>query len=98
MEQKTAVCFVHYLDDYLWGHQKKSMCHFAYRTIQDMAQDIGLTLSPDKLAPPTQRLDFLSLTIDTKLMAVATPHDKVTQISKELNTIIQQKKTTVCQL
>ena len=94
-KQKTAVRFVHYLDDYLWVHKQFIVCISACHTVQAVAEEVGLPLVPEKFVWPTQTLDFLGLTLDTIRMAVAIPQDKREAILKEINIVLQLRKCKV---
>ena len=94
-ERQTQVPFVHYLDDYLWGHINKMHCQLAFDTVQSTAQDIGLLLSPEKLVPPTQFIHFLGLGIDTVKWLVVVLEDKWSDIVNMLQITMAIKKVTV---
>ena len=94
-ERQTQVPFVHYLDDYLWGHINKMHCQLAFDTVQSTAQDIGLLLSPEKLVPPTQFIHFLGLGIDTVKWLVVVLEDKRADIVNMLEMTMAAKKVTV---
>ena len=94
-EQRTALIFVHYLDDYIWGSRLFAICQAAFNTVVSTSQEIGLPLAPEKMVPPCQVIDFLGLTIDTIRMAIAIPQDKRDQILSELQDLLQLKKTSV---
>ena len=94
-ERQTQVPFVHYLDDYLWGHINKRHYQLAFDTVQSTVQDIGLPLSPEKLVLPTQFIHFLGLGIDTVKWLVVVLEDKRADIVNMLNTTMVAKKVTV---
>ena len=48
-EQKIAVHFVYYLDNYLWVHKHYAVCLSTCHALQAVAKDIGLPLAPSKL-------------------------------------------------
>ena len=95
LENRTRVLFVHYLDDYLWCHRLFVICMSAYNTMVSTAKEIGLPLAPEKMVKPTQVIEFLGLTINTITMTIGIPEDKSEQILKELQELLQLKKTSV---
>ena len=97
-EQRTAIRFVHYLDDYLWVHRQFLVCMSACHAVQHVAEEVGLPLAPEKFVWPTQKLEFLGLTIDSVRMAVAIPQDKCDSILREIDTLLQLRKCKVKQV
>ena len=75
-EQQTKKDFLHYLDDYFMCDKTKKGCCIAYNGMQQVAANIGLPLSPDKLVPPTQCISFLGMGIDSIRMLIVVPQDK----------------------
>ena len=94
-EQQTKKLFLHYLDDYFMCDKTKKGCWIAYKGMQNVAANIGLPLSPDKLVPPTQCISFLGMGIDSIRMLIVVPQDKKEDILKHLQTVMQLKKTLV---
>ena len=90
--------FIHYLDDYLMGHHQLQQCTHAFFTMQAMSNEISLPLSPEKLVPPTQCLNFLGLGIDTIGMVITVPEDKKTDIIACLQSALHAKKLRAKQL
>ena len=97
-KQRTAIRFVHYLDDYLWVHKQFIVCMSAYQAVQQVAAEVGLPLAPEKFVWPTQRIEFLGLTLDTVRMAVAIPQDKQEVILKEIDVMLTLQKCKVKQV
>ena len=97
-KQRTAIRFVHYLDDYLWVHRQFIMCMSACHAVQQVAGEVGLPLTPEKFVWPTQKLEFLGLTINTVRMAVAIPQDKREAILREIENLLQVQKCKVKQV
>ena len=63
--------------------------------MQQVAANIGLPLSPDKMVPPTQCISFLGMGIDSIRMLIVVPQDKKEDILKHLKNVMQLKKTLV---
>ena len=91
-EQRTSICFIHYLDDYLWVHKHFIVCLRAGQAVKQVAQEMGLPLAEDKFFGPAQVLEFLGLTIDSIRMAVAIPQDKATSILKDIQVVMGSKR------
>ena len=94
-EQRSAIHFVHYLDDFLWVHRNFKVCLNIASVVKETSAEIGLPLVPEKFVEPTQSLTFLGLVLDSVCMVVAIPKDKQERIEKQLLEVIQSKKTTV---
>ena len=97
-EQRSAVCFVHYLDDFLWVHKNFLVCLNTCRLVKETSDEIGLPLAPEKFVELTQSITFLGLVLDSLCMVIAIPEDKHKRIEKQLLDIIQAKKITVKQI
>ena len=94
-EQRSSVCFIHYLDDFLWVHKNFIVCVNTSKVVKETSAEIGLPLAPEKFVEPTQSLTFLGLVLDSVRMAVAIPRYKQDKIEKQLLEMISAKKTTV---
>ena len=97
-EQRAAVHFIHYLDNFLWVHRNFLVCLNMCKVIKDTSEEIGLPLAPEKFLEPMQSITFLSLVIDSVRMAIVIPQDKRDKIENQLLNIIQAKKATVKQI
>ena len=97
-EQRMSICFIHYLDDYLWVHKHFIVCLRAGQAVKQVAQEIGPPLAEDKFFGPVQVLEFLGLTIDSIHMVLAIPSDKATSILQDIQVVIKSKKCLVKQL
>ena len=73
-----------YLDDFLVIGATREECQLAYDTL--LLIDLGFTLSEHKLVPPTQRLTFLGVELDTMAGTMTLPADKLA----ELHTVVLQ--------
>ena len=94
----VRVFLKHYLDDFLLGHYTKALCSKALQDIQQLAEEIGVPLSPEKTVLPTQRISFLGLGIDTVRMIVFLPQDKRNSILSRLAWFVRRKRVTVRQI
>lgn len=69
-----------YLDDFLVIGATEADCRLAYDTLRKLLQDLGFTLSERKLIPPTQRLTFLGVELDTISCSMRLPDEKVEEL------------------
>ncbi len=84
----------HYLDDYLGGDPPHPqvpplLAQEHFDGVKEVASDLGVPLHPDKCEGPTTRLEFLGMGIDTQLMVVYAPLDKVIRALTLINYILQ---------
>ena len=94
----VRVFLKHYLDDFLLGHFTKSLCFKALQETQQLVEEIGVPLSPEKTVLPTQQISFLGLGIDTVKMIVFLPQDKRNSILNRLAWFLRRKRVTVRQI
>lgn len=72
-----------YLDDYISCNNCLTKATSAYEYFVDLAANLGLQLAVHKCVKPTTRIDCLGYTVDTKLMTVAVPQDKLAEVLQE---------------
>ena len=95
MAQNRAECaFIHYLDDFFTVHKLGHSCGYIMGTFKQACHEISMPISPDKSVGPVQVIEFLGLTIDSVLMVVQVPQDKLQDISSTLITMIKKWKAT----
>ena len=97
-EKQVGYKFVHYLDDFFTMHRISMVCNNIMSVFKLVCDQIGMLVSPDKSEGPTQIIEFLGLTIDTKQMVVQIPKDKMQDISLILITFIRKMKVTAVEL
>ena len=76
---------LNYVDDF-WGAEPKETVWQAYRFLTNLLRDLKVDTSPEKLVPPTTRLEFLGITFNTEEMTMTIPDDKMSQIKQEMGT------------
>lgn len=95
---KSTGC-VHVLDDFLFvGPANSSLCRQTLLQFLDMANNIGLPIKEDKTVYPTTTINFLGLEIDTILMEIRLPQDKLTKLLEKLRYLKHRKKVTLEEL
>ena len=89
-QKRAGYVFVHYLDDFFPLHKLSHACSYIMGIFKQVCNEIGMPISLDKLVGPVQVIEFLGLTIDSVLMVVRVPGNKLQDIS----TMIKKQKTT----
>jgi hypothetical protein len=75
----------HYMDDFICVSQSHPEAALRdYNIALQMFEKLNIALSPDKLQGPTTRIEFLGLVLDTKLMQIQLPAEKLSRYRKEL--------------
>ena len=73
----------HYMDDFICVSTLQTALA-EYDITLKMFEQLNIALSKDKLQAPTTRIEFLGLIIDTQLMQVQLPEDKLIRYRTEL--------------
>ena len=89
MMAKRGFHVVVYLYDFLVIGRTAAECHAAYDTLLQLLTDLGLQISMHKLVPPTQRLVFLGVQLDTLLCQMSLPQPKL----QDLQTLVSHFST-----
>ena len=87
-----------YLDDFLVIGATRSECERAYQILLALLQDLGFTISEHKLVPPTQRLTFLGVQLDTVSGTMTLPHEKLTELQAIVCSCQTKRRATKNQL
>ena len=64
----------------------------AYETLTQILQQLGVETSPEKLLPPTTRLEFLGITFDSESMTMEISQDRLKEIKQELSSWLLRSK------
>lgn len=67
----------HYLDDFLLICLRGSQSAIEYETVLRIFKELHIELAKEKLSPPTTRLEFLGLILDSDSMMIELPEDKL---------------------
>ena len=89
---------IHYMDDFLCIGPAKSMgvsCHRVVQALKSVCEELGIPLAQEKSEGPTTRLTFLSLELDSSLMQVRVPHDKLAKARSKISKVLSLKTTAV---
>ena len=86
----------HYLDDFLLaGRVGTKDCEFLMSSFRQVCSELGVPLAEDKTVGPTPKLVFLGLEIDTILMVLRIPQNKLEQVKSKLLHIKGKQKVTL---
>ena len=94
--QNTGVSYlIHYLDDYLTMRPPAStVCQNNLNIFLSLCAELGVPLATDKLEGPSTSLSFLGIIIDTNLMEIRLPSNKLIRMQELLTTWLPRKKAT----
>ena len=83
----------HYLDDFFFAGESFSQnCAKLMETFVEVCKELGVPLAEDKTIGPTTQIMFLGMEIDTFLMVVRIPQDKLERLKLMLLSIISKKR------
>ena len=72
---------LHYLDDYFTlGPPASPVCAQSLHAIQNAANDIGISLAPEKIEGPSTCLTFLGIELDSDQMTARLPANKLSEL------------------
>ena len=89
---------LHVLDDFLFISSSQLECQNSLDKLISMCGHIGVPIAQDKTQNSTQILTFLGIEIDTTLMQVRLPTDKVHKCITAIQQMLSQKKATLKQI
>lgn len=89
----------HYLDDFIFaGASSNNHCSVLMNTFLSVSKELGVPLAENKTTGPTTVINFLGFTIDTILMKVKIPQDKLDRLYLALNSVLLRNKVTLKEL
>ena len=75
----------HYLDDFIFmGESNTGDCKYLMYMFEDTCNKLGVPIAHDKTSGPTTVLTFLGFIIDTELMMVIIPPEKLKKLHEQL--------------
>ncbi|XP_062828282.1 uncharacterized protein LOC134296685 isoform X1 [Anolis carolinensis] len=87
---------VHYLDDFLFiGMSGSGECEFLLHSFQELADQLGVPLAPDKTEGPATKLTFLGIELDTVQQASSLPREKVFNLVDRIRAFVTRNKATL---
>ena len=84
MSRKGYNAIVVYLDDFLIIGESREACQAAFDALLALLQNLGFSISWRKVVPPTQRLVFLGIFLDTVECSMTLPADKLNALHSYL--------------
>jgi hypothetical protein len=84
MMQKRGYTVMVYLDDFIIVEECRENCEKAYAVLLSLLQNLGFVISWNKIGPPSQRLVYLGITIDSVKGELAVPEDKLLLLKSEV--------------
>jgi hypothetical protein len=83
----------HYLDDFIFaGSESNNNCKILMDTFMNISSKLGVPIAENKTVWPTTFLTFLGLDIDTLIMVVKIPADKLCKLKAGIQSIVKVKK------
>ena len=93
IHRQMGYFLLNYVDDFV-GAEIKNIIHKAYTFLTNLLRDLRVDTSPDKVVPPTTRLEFLGITFDTITMTMEIPPEKLQEISQETSKWLLKTKAS----
>ncbi len=85
----------HYLDDFFFAHESHEGCKVIMEGFSKMCESLGVPLAIEKTVGPQQALTYLGLEIDSQMMQVRVPLDKVIALKNKLHRVLAKHKVEV---
>jgi len=86
----------HYLDDFFFvGKSCSNICFELMSTFHETCVELGVPLADEKTIGPDTVIIFLGLEIDTNLMVIRVPKEKLEEAKDKLNHVLTLKKVTL---
>lgn len=82
----------HYLDDFLFvGKPHSDQCLQLMNSFRELCVDLGVPIAEDKTLGPSCIMVFLGLEIDTIMMVIRIPEDKLSEVKHKLEFVLKKK-------
>ena len=93
--QMGIQCF-HYIDDVFVMGDTQEECAWAVRTLARMIDELGFVVHPEKSAlTPAKKMQFLGFMIDTELMNVTLPEEKIERVEEASIALLEWELPTI---
>ena len=86
---------LHYLDDFLMGGKERPDCQHVLDTFKTCMDSLCVPLAEEKTEGPQQVIVFLGLELDSVLMVVRIPLEKIRDIVEKIDNLLSKEKTTL---
>ena len=84
IHEQLGFFLLNYVDDFL-GAETRARAQEAFHSLIQLLEDLRVETSPDKVIPPTTRIEFLGITFDSQTMTMEVSEDRIKEILMELN-------------
>ena len=85
IHKKLQYFLLNYVDDFL-GAEHRDIIWAAYTHLTELLAKLKVDTAPEKIVPPTTRIEFLGITLDSQTMTMEIPTEKIKETQMELNT------------
>ena len=83
MKQQGARILLHYLDDFITiGPPDSLVCESNMQKLCDTCAELGVPLATEKTVGPTTCLTFLGIKVDTDLLELRLPQEKLQRVKQ----------------
>ncbi|VDI51238.1 Hypothetical predicted protein [Mytilus galloprovincialis] len=89
---------VHILDDFMIVDKTEDGCKKKLNRFLAICKDMGIPISKEKTFQPSQVMSFVGYEIDTQLMEVRLPIDKLDKCNNIITVVLQKEKITLREL
>ena len=97
--RRLNILIIIYLDDMLLIDHTIEETLVARDTVIFLLQPLGFVLNLKKLVlTPTQRIEFLGLTVDSLIMTLSLPEKKVSNVQKQCQELLQKTQVLILKL
>ena len=93
IHQQMEYYLLNYVDNFV-GAELAEKVWQAYEFLTKLLNELWIDTSPEKLVPPTSRIEFLGVTLDSQMLTMEIPQDKIEDTKQELDTWLYKTKAT----
>lgn len=86
------------LDDFLFVGQSEEECNAQLSTFKELCSEIGIPIAEHKTVKACQKLIFLGIEIDTKVMVATLPMEKIRRYALKISDTLDRRKITLTEL
>jgi hypothetical protein len=88
----------HYLDDFIFMATLKDRCKFLLDEFSALCLELGVPVADEKTVGPVTCITYLGYELDSELMEIRIPQDKIISILGQIDFILSKSKVTLRQL
>lgn len=92
MMGKLGYTIIAYLDDFAACYKDQTTAARSYKAFIGLTKSLGLKLAKHKSSPPTTQTEWLGYAVDTQMMRIAIPTEKLQQVLEECKRWINRTK------